>query len=274
MKKLMLVAIGLCTITVCATTVTMSREELDNAKELQKWMRNKKGQTALARDYAFEKIKGKTIVWKGKVRQIGKTFFGDKPYVSLWDASKDFSVHFNVKESFVEQLLEWKIDEEHTLRGKVAGQGDIMDDARCDEAENVGGSVSLHVLDNRKEESSMVSEVLTGEEKSARDLLVWMQNKEGQTDMAKDHAFEKVKGKSIMWKGKVRQIGKTFFGDKPYVSLYDALGNKSVQFNVKESCVEQLLEWKIGEEHTLRGLVSGQGDFEDDASCDNAEIVK
>lgn len=32
--------------------------------------------------------------------------------------------------------------------------------------------------------------------------------------------------------------------------------------------------WNVGEIHTLRGRVSGKGDFEDDAVCDLGEIVE
>jgi predicted transglutaminase-like cysteine proteinase len=98
------------------------------------------------------------------------------------------------------------------------------------------------------------------------------------TNMARDDAFAKLKGKTVMLRGKVREIGKTAISDEVYVSLtvgqLDMMERINVQFNVRESLVEKVRMWNKDEVHTMRGRIASKGDLEDDAKCDIAEIVE
>ena len=97
--------------------------------------------TELARNDAFAKMKGKTVVLSGKVREIGKTAFSDDVFVSLTvgqlDALERINVQFNIRESQAAAVKNWNKDEVHAMRGRVKGQGDLSDDAECDLAEVV-----------------------------------------------------------------------------------------------------------------------------------------
>ena len=49
--------------------------------------------------------------------------------------------------------------------------------------------------------------------------------------------------------------------------------NINIQFNFKDSQASTVAAWGKGETHILRGRIKGSGDLQDDASCDNSEIV-
>lgn len=131
-----------------------------------------------------------------------------------------------------------------------------------------------------EEEAIAASSAITAEEatKNGEDLIAWIRTKEGMTDLMRDDAFAKLKGKTVMLRGKVREIGKTAFSEEVFVSLtvgrLGALENLNVQFNVRESQTEKIKTWNKDEVHTLRGRIKGQGDLTDDAECDIAEIVE
>lgn len=133
---------------------------------------------------------------------------------------------------------------------------------------------------SEEKEAIAVSSAITAEEatKNGEDLIAWIRTKEGMTDLMRDDAFAKLKGKTVMLRGKVREIGKTAFSEEVFVSLtvgrLGALENLNVQFNVRESQTEKIKTWNKDEVHTLRGRIKGQGDLTDDAECDIAEIVE
>ena len=133
---------------------------------------------------------------------------------------------------------------------------------------------------SEEEEAIAASSAITAEEatKNGEDLIAWIRSKEGMTDLMRDDAFAKLKGKTVMLRGKVREIGKAAFSEEVFVSLtvgrLGALENLNVQFNVRESQTERIKTWNKDEVHTLRGRIKGQGDLIDDAECDIAEIVE
>lgn len=133
---------------------------------------------------------------------------------------------------------------------------------------------------SEEKEAIAASSAITAEEatKNGEDLIAWIRTKEGMTDLMRDDAFAKLKGKTVMLRGKVREIGKTAFSEEVFVSLtvgrLGALENLNVQFNVRESQTEKIKTWNKDEVHTLRGRIKGQGDLTDDAECDIAEIVE
>lgn len=114
--------------------------------------------------------------------------------------------------------------------------------------------------------------------KNAEDLIAWAKGKSGQTDLVRDEAFDRLKGKTVILKGVVREVGKTMFSEDYYVSLkvgkISAFENLNIQFTMRESQYDKFKTWNKGEVHTLRGRISGQGDLEDDAECDLGEIVE
>ena len=142
MKQFVLLAIGVIAFTAYAENKVISQQELDNAKALKRWVLNKKKLKAdvemnnLAKQSAinseFDKIKGKTIVWRGRVRKIDERTWFEGVFVSLYDETGDVSVFFvDRTKKFIEQYLGWKNGEEHTIRGRIVGQGDWIDDAEC-----------------------------------------------------------------------------------------------------------------------------------------------
>ena len=118
---------------------------------------------------------------------------------------------------------------------------------------------------------------LKAETQTASELVDWIKVRKDQTEIQKKEAFGKLKGKMVAFRGEVREVGKTAFGGKPFVSLkvgkLDMFENINIQFNVKESQASTVAAWNKGETHILRGRIKGNGDLQDDASCDNAEIV-
>ena len=139
----------------------------------------------------------------------------------------------------------------------------------------IGGTASESEKAAMAESSAVTVEEAT---KNGEDLVAWVRNKKGMTDMARDNAFAKLKGKTVMLRGKVRQIGKTAFSEEVYVSLtvgqLDMMERINVQFNVRESLIEKVKAWNKNEVHAMRGRIVGKGDLEDDAKCDIAEIVE
>ena len=139
----------------------------------------------------------------------------------------------------------------------------------------IGGAASEGEKAAMSASSSVTVEDAT---QNGEDLVAWIRSKKGMTEMARNDAFAKLKGKTVMLHGKVRQIGKTAFSDEVYVSLtvgqLDVMERINVQFNVRESLVEKVRAWNKDEIHTMRGRIANQGDLEDDAECDIAEIVE
>ena len=142
------------------------------------------------------------------------------------------------------------------------------------------GAITAVMSSKDEKEAMSVSSAVSAEEatKNGEDLVAWIRNKQNMTDMARDDAFAKLKGKTVMLRGKVREIGKAAFTDVVYVSLtvgqLGVMEKLNVQFNVRESLVEKVKAWNKDEIHTMRGRIASQGDLEDDAKCDIAEIVE
>lgn len=112
---------------------------------------------------------------------------------------------------------------------------------------------------------------------NGNDLIEWLKGKSGQTDMQNKETFAKMKGKNIALKGEVKNIGETMFSGKPYVSLRVAkvglFEHIDVQFNFPEDKKGVIKIWMKGESRILRGKLNGTGDLEDDASCENGEVI-
>ena len=112
---------------------------------------------------------------------------------------------------------------------------------------------------------------------NAEALISYIKNKKDQTELQRSEGFKKLKGKTVVFKGEVRNVGTTMFGGKTYVSLkvgsLNMFENINIQFNVPESLKTTVGSWARGEIHILRGTITGQGDMEDDAVCENASVV-
>jgi len=137
------------------------------------------------------------------------------------------------------------------------------------------------IMSSKDEKAAMAaSSAVTAEEatRNGEDLISWIRNKKNMTDMARDDSFAKLKGKTVMLRGKVREIGKTVLSEEVFVSLtigqLSEMERLNVQFNIRESLSEKVKAWNKDEMHTMRGRIASQGDIEDDAKCDIAEIVE
>ena len=138
----------------------------------------------------------------------------------------------------------------------------------------IGGTASKEEKQALAESSAVTAEEAS---KNGEELIAWIRNKRNMTDIQRDDAFAKIKGKTVIFNGTVNDVGKTAFSDEPYVSLtvgkIDALERINIQFNVRKSYAEKIFAWNKGEIHTMRGRIKSQGDIQDDAECDMAEVV-
>lgn len=146
--------------------------------------------------------------------------------------------------------------------------------------------------------------------------------KRNLTRMQRADRFSRLKGRYVRVKGVVKDVGKTAFSGKPFVSirvlerelddgtakelgeafvglaLMSALSGREVdsedflggvkesaielttpskidiQFNVTEDASEVIRRWSKNETHTMRGRIVSMGDLEDDAECDDSEVVE
>lgn len=114
--------------------------------------------------------------------------------------------------------------------------------------------------------------------KNGEELVAWVKGKSGQTELMRNDSFARLKGKTVLLRGPVRAVGQTAFEKDYYISLtvgkVSVLERLNVQFTMRKSQYDKFKNWNVGEIHTLRGRVSGKGDFEDDAVCDLGEIVE
>lgn len=115
--------------------------EIGNGEDLVEWIRAKSGQTDLQRKQTFGQLKGRTVVLKGDVREIGKTLFFNKLFVSLTVGKigmfEKMNVQFNVPDSLTPTVSSWQKGETHVMRGKIASFGGVVDDAEIKDAEIV-----------------------------------------------------------------------------------------------------------------------------------------
>ena len=116
-----------------------------------------------------------------------------------------------------------------------------------------------------------------GEIGNGDDLIAWLKGKSGQTNLQNKETFAKQKGRIVVLRGEVKNIGQTMFSSKTYVSLRVAKVGMfdyiDVQFNVPDSLKPTVTAWMKGESHIMRGKLTSQGDLGDDAKCDDGEIV-
>ena len=130
---------------------------------------------------------------------------------------------------------------------------------------------------SKKEKQEAPSLDLTNEIKQADALISWIKSEGNGNDLKRDEEFKALKGKYVVFAGKIREIGKAMIGGKPFVSLTvgkkNSLERINIQFNVPKELVKTVSEWQKGEFRVLRGCVAEKGDLEDDAKCDNCEIV-
>lgn len=109
------------------------------------------------------------------------------------------------------------------------------------------------------------------------ELIEWLKGKDKLTSAQRNLGYSKMKGRKVIFNGEVKDIGKTMFAGKPYVSLrvakMDLFEDINIQFNVPKSLGETVLSWPKGSPRILRGTLNGDWDLGDDAKCDNAEIV-
>ena len=116
-----------------------------------------------------------------------------------------------------------------------------------------------------------------GEIGNGEDLVAWIKGKSGQTELQNMETFAKMKGRMVVLRGEVKNIGQTMFSSKTYVSLRVAkvgmFDNIDVQFNVPDSLKPTVTAWMKGETHIMRGKLTSTGDLEDDAKCEDGEVV-
>ena len=122
------------------------------------------------------------------------------------------------------------------------------------------------------EMSKVIAEIGNGE-----DLVAWLKVKRQQTELQNRETFAKLKGKTIIIRGEVRDVGKTAFSNKTYVSLrvdeVGRFGHIDVQFNIQKNLQSEVITWMKEETHVMRGKITGGGNISDDATCDDGEIV-
>ncbi len=115
--------------------------EIGNGEDLVAWLNGKSGQTSLQNKETFAKLKGRIVVLRGEVKNIGQTMFSKKTYVSLRVAKVGMfdyiDVQFNVPDSLKPTVTAWMKEESHIMRGRLTSQGDLGDDAKCDDGEIV-----------------------------------------------------------------------------------------------------------------------------------------
>ena len=110
-------------------------------------------------------------------------------------------------------------------------------------------------------------------------MVTWVKNSKGgdMTELQKDQAFKKLKGRIAIFKGEVREIGTTLIGDELFVPLkvgeINLCEDLNIQFNLPETAKSTVAKWKKGETHVLRGRIAQKGDLSDDAVCENSEVV-
>lgn len=108
-------------------------------------------------------------------------------------------------------------------------------------------------------------------------LVSWLERKDSLTDFQNKEEFSKLKGKVVILRGKVRDVGRTMVGDNVYVSFTVGQMNLferiNVQFNVAGPVVETVKTWMKNEERVMRGRIKSTGDLEDDVVCVSGEPI-
>ena len=132
-------------------------------------------------------------------------------------------------------------------------------------------------VSSKREKQEAPALNLTNEIKQADARVGWVKSRGKENDLKRDEAFKALKGKYVVFSGKVRKVGKTAVLGEPYVSLTDgkrnAFSDINIQFNVAGELVKTVTGWKEGDVHVLRGRVSAKALGGDAVECDNCEIV-
>lgn len=121
--------------------------------------------------------------------------------------------------------------------------------------------------------ANFIAEINHGEE-----LVEWLKGKDGQTEIQRKRTFNQHKGRIIILKGDVREVGKAMFSEQLFASLH--VGNISayerinIQFNIPDKLTSIVSSWQRGETYVMRGKIASSGDLIDDAVVENAEIIK
>lgn len=142
------------------------------------------------------------------------------------------------------------------------------------------GLISTLVSSKDEEKAMTVSSAVTAEEATSNgeDLVAWIRNRKTMTEIARDDAFAKLKGKTVLLRGKVCEVESAPVSKEMLISI--AVGQLNqfermiVRFKLRKSHTEQAKTWNKDEVHTLRGRVEDQGFLSYDAECDIAEIVE
>ena len=141
---------------------------------------------------------------------------------------------------------------------------------------NIKGWFSNLTFFKGKEEERIPMDPAT-EMKTAAELFAWIKANDKMTELQRDVGFKKLKGRMVIVSGEVREIGKTMFSDKPFVSLsvgkIDLIKRINIQFNVSDALASTVVEWQKGERHIMRGCIYKRGDLTDDVVCDKVELL-
>ena len=113
---------------------------------------------------------------------------------------------------------------------------------------------------------------------NGEDLVEWIRGKSGQTELQRKQTFNQMKGRTVVLKGDVREIGKAVLSKNLFVSLtvgkISLLEKMNVRFNIPDKLTPTVSSWQKGETHVMRGKVTSTGGLVDDVNTENAEIVK
>ena len=113
---------------------------------------------------------------------------------------------------------------------------------------------------------------------NGEDLVEWIRGKSGQTELQRKQTFNQLKGRTVVLKGDVREIGKAVFSKNLFVSLtvgkISLFEKMNVRFNIPDKLTPAVSSWQKGETYVMRGEVTSTGGFVDDVNTENAEIVK
>lgn len=142
---------------------------------------------------------------------------------------------------------------------------------------SIGTALCFSGCDLRQKERVPIPMNPAVELNTAHELILWIKSQEKMTELQRKQMFGKLKGRMVIVAGEVREIGKTTFGSKTFVSLtvgkISTFEKANIQFNVPDSLTNTVIGWQKGETHVMRGCIKETGDLADDVVCDKAEIL-
>lgn len=141
----------------------------------------------------------------------------------------------------------------------------------------VGMAFCFSGCDLRQKERMSIPINPAAELKKAYELISWIKSQDKMTELQRKQMFGKLKGQMVIVVGEVREIGKTTFGSKTFVSFtvgkISTFEKANIQFNIPDSLTSTVIGWQKGETHVMRGCIKEIGDLVDDVVCDKAEIL-